>query len=350
MPSHLDDLAYAHGAPACHGSLRSVPDDFIVEELLGFEPSGEGEHVFLYIEKRNTNTQWLAQQLARFAEVKQVDVGYSGLKDRDALTRQWFSVKLAGKAEPDWLAFNNENITIIKQTRNNKKIRRGTHKANRFKLVIRDIDCDAEYLDARLMAIKQQGVPNYFMQQRFSRDDANLQKAQEMFAGRIIKNRNKRGLYLSAARSYLFNLILSKRVAQSSWNQPQQGDAMILAGTHSYFVIDELTDEITDRCHGMDIHPSGALWGAGPLATQTAIAELEQAVVNSHGKSLADGLQQAGLKQERRPLRLAATNLQWALAEPAILEISFELLTGSYATAVIRELVQTTSRHPGQPQ
>mgnify|MGYP001821258648 FL=1 len=337
----IDSLSYAFGGPPVSGVLRARPEDFFVDEVIGFDPEGEGEHVLLHIEKRNTNTQWLADQLAHFAGIPKRDVSYAGLKDRNAVTRQWFSLGLAGKPEPDWTSFDIGNVQILQHVRHRRKLRRGTLQGNRFQLVIRELQGDLETLQTRLQQVAQQGVPNYFGEQRFGHEGANLQQAMAMFQGKRIKNRHKRSLYLSAARSFLFNELLSQRVATGTWNRAIAGDVMLLAGTNSFFVPETIDAEIQQRLKSFDIHPSGCLWGEGQTPAQDEAAVLETKLAQDHSE-FCRGLEQAGLKQERRSLRLSIADLQWELdAAQQQLGLQFFLPAGSYATTVLRELIQS---------
>jgi len=337
----INSLSYAFGGPLVSGVMRSRPEDFFVDEVLGFEPEGDGEHVLLQIEKRNTNTRWLADQLARYAGIPKRDVSYAGLKDRNAVTRQWFSLGLAGAAEPDWEDMNIENVRVLQHVRHRRKLRRGTLQGNQFQLVVRELQGDLVALEARLQQVARQGVPNYFGEQRFGHDGANLQQAIAMFRGKRIKDRHKRSLYLSATRSCLFNELLSVRVAAGNWNQVIEGDVLLLAGTNSYFVPEHIDAEIQQRLDRFDIHPSGCLWGKGESPARDQAAILEDDLSQTHPEYCC-GLEQAGLKQERRSLRLQVTELEWELdVSQQQLELCFFLPAGSYATTVLRELVQT---------
>jgi tRNA pseudouridine13 synthase len=336
-----ESLSYAFGVPPVSGVIRTRPEDFFVDEVLGFEPELDGEHVLLHIEKRNTNTQWLADQLARYAGIPKRDVSYAGLKDRNAVTRQWFSLGLAGSPEPEWEDMNIENVRVLRHARHRRKLRRGTLQGNRFELVIRELQGDVAKLETRLQQVAQQGVPNYFGEQRFGHHGANLQQAIAMFQGKRIKDRHKRSLYLSAARSFLFNELLSQRVAAGNWNLAIAGDVMLLAGSNSYFVPDEHDEDIQQRLANFDIHPSGCLWGKGESAARGQAAILEDSLTQTHPE-YCRGLEQAGLKQERRSLRLRVAELEWDLdASQQQLVLRFFLPAGSYATTVLRELVQT---------
>lgn len=332
--------AHAHGGPVGTGRLRSRPEDFEVEEILGFKPDGEGQHVLLWVQKRDTNTDWLAGRLARFAGVKRRDVGYAGLKDRHAVTRQWFSVDLAGRDAPDWSMLDLEGVTVLRAERHGRKLRRGTLQGNRFRLVIREVAAKPSVLEERLATVQRLGVPNYFGAQRFGRNGANLQAAAAMFRGRKIRDRHARSLYLSAARSRVFNDILHVRVQRGDWNRPLAGDVMMLAGTRSHFLAGEADAELARRVREFDIHPTGPLWGRGELPTQAEARAMEAELPRRH-PVFCQGLEQAGLEQERRPLRLPVPDLGWTIDPDArTLTLTFTLPAGAYATTVLREIVE----------
>jgi tRNA pseudouridine13 synthase len=335
----VDQLAYVYGQPAATGLIRAVPEDFRVDEDLGFSPDGVGEHVFLQIQKKDLNTDWVAQRLAKLAGVKRVDVGFCGLKDRYAETTQWFSLYLPGKEEPDWSAIESANLKCVSHTRHSRKLRRGSHRANHFILLVRNVTGDLSELESRLSLISGQGVPNYFGAQRFGRQDANLHQALAMFNGSLkVKAKQKRSLYLSAARSYLFNQVLSQRVAMGNWNEALPGDVMMLNGTNSFFATGQVDEEIKKRLHQFDIHPSGPLWGQGELHTSVEARALEWSVLEEFADFRA-GLERAGLKQQRRALRLLVHDMQWEFLTGNMLQLQFRLESGAYATSVLRELV-----------
>lgn len=303
----------AFGGPAAEAQLRRSNSDFVVFEDLGFDLSGEGEHVYLHLQKSGDNTEWLARQIARLAGVETRDVGYCGLKDRHALTRQWFSVYWPKCAEPDWSELNSDTVQVIEISRHRQKLRRGQHRANQFVLWLRDVIGDRAQLEQRLQCIAEQGVPNYFGEQRFGIDAGNLHAAERMLvAGSKIKNRSKKAMVLSAARSWLFNQVLAARVEQGLWQQVLEGDVLI----------DEL--------------PTGPLWGRGRLATSGAAEKLESDVL-SHWQHWCEPLEFTGLKQDRRVLVSNVSQLQWQWQRED-LRLHFELPVGAYATAVIREL------------
>jgi tRNA pseudouridine13 synthase len=341
----LFDWAWALGKPACRGVIRSIPDDFVVDEVLGFAPDGEGNHAFLHIRKRNTNTEWLARQLAGMAGVPLSEVGYAGLKDRHAITTQYFTVNLSGKTEPDWRQLNSEDIEVLDVDRHRRKLRRGRLQENRFLITLRELEGECGDLDQRLQRIAEQGVPNYFGEQRFGHHGANLQKAQAMFRGEWREpERHKRGLYLSAARSWLFNRVLAERVEQSCWDRALPGESIITNGTTSAFSVRILSREIEQKVASGELHPSGPLWGRGrPTSLADALA-LEMDVLGGE-LLLREGLEKAGMEQERRPLRVKPGQLQWDYPQERMLQLQFTLPPGSYATSVLRELAIIRDAH-----
>jgi len=326
-------------ALSCSATIRSQREFFQVDEQLPFEPDGTGGHVWLKIQKRGINTDWLALELAKFAGVHQVAVGFAGLKDRHAVTRQWFSINLEGFAEPDWSAFETDDIQIIEQTRHGKKLKRGVLAGNRFILRLTELQGDKALWESSLNKIQQQGVPNYFAEQRFGHQAGNLYRVEHWFStGKAPRKRNQKSIYLSAARSWLFNLVVAERIKLGQWNHALVGDVMLLAGTKaSSFVVNELDNALQTRLTTMDIHPTGPLWGRGsPLVYGDSLA-VEQAVL-SDWQTWQQGLEKAGMSQERRALRLYPADFKWQFMADNQLELTFFLPAGSYATAVMREL------------
>lgn len=349
-PTHarieLPDWPRVLGGAPCRARIRASAEDFRVDEVLGFEADGEGEHLLVQVQKRNRNTDQVARELARHAGIPARDVSYCGLKDRLAVTTQWFSLWLPGKADPDWAAIENDDLHILTQSRHRRKLPRGALKANRFVIVLRDVEGDTVELERRLTIISRQGVPNYFGEQRFGREGDNLNKALAMFGGRKVKDRHLRGLYLSAARSCLFNQVLAARVAAGNWNQALPGEACMLSGSRSFFVAELIDTELESRLATNDISPSAPLWGRGKLPCVDQARELELTAL-AGDEAFRQGLEQAGMKQERRATRLVVGDLRWRwLGEgnngERDLELAFELTSGSYATVVLRELVRNT--------
>lgn len=331
----MDELPYAHGVPPLSGRLRTEHADFEVEEELGFEPSGQGEHAFLLVEKIGANTEWVARQLAAAVGVAPVAVGYAGLKDRHARTRQVFTVQLPGRADPEWSALAIPGVTVLSATRHDRKLKRGAHRGNRFRIRLRELRGDRAVAEVRLATIRARGVPNYFGEQRFGREHGNLALAQAMFAGRRLP-REQRGFALSAARSALFNAVLAARVANASWDRGLDGEVWMLAGSNAIFGPEPHSDELVDRAAAFDIDPTGPLWGAGELRSSGDARELELAAVEALAP-LARGLEREGLSQQRRALRLQAADLRQTWESDDRLVLDFRLPAGAFATTVLRE-------------
>ncbi len=343
--SSLPDWSRALGPALLQAAIRSQPSDFKVTEELAIDLSNDGEHDFLWIEKTSANTQWVADALARHANISSRDVGFAGLKDRHAITRQWFSVRRPGRDGTDWASFTADGVTILEQRQHQRKLKRGAHKGNSFEIVLRGegIESQQDAVNKRLARIQTDGVPNYFGEQRFGRGGGNLDLARQIFSGRRLP-RPKRSIALSSARSFLFNEILTRRVDQGSWNTVQLGELANLDGSASVFSVTELNDEIHQRCLTMDIHPSGTLWGDNaPLATG-AVAELERQVTEPYA-DLTAGLLSVRMDASSRALRLPVRDLRWEFTENA-LRLDFRLDRGGYATAVLREVAEISVARP----
>jgi len=368
VPTHTEHLAYAYGGPVATGKIKAIPEDFFVDELLGFEPSGEGEHVFLHIEKRALTTLAVRDKIAALASCKSMDVGYSGLKDKWAVTRQWFSVYLPGGDQLDWQSLaeqaSSDNssgayIKLLTVCRHSRKLRRGAHKANAFKLVVSSLSASSsvsasasaddlnEQLTLKIKALCEQGVPNYFGEQRFGK--SNLPKARALFSANKRMPREQRSLCLSAARSYLFNRVLAARISASNWSTYVDGDVLMLDGSRSRFVLDAESDSDADFSEKMaakieqrlaqgDIHISGPMCGRGCSGVTAAAEQLEDAAIADE-IALVEGLDRQGVDVARRPLRCFPKQFEWQLEDEKC-HLSFILPTGSYATVLIRELVE----------
>lgn len=332
----MSELPCACGEPPLTARLRVSPEDFQVEEILGYDPDGAGEHLLLWVEKRGANTDWVARELAKFAGVPQVAVGYAGMKDRHAVTRQTFSVQLAGRPDPDWSVFPHAEVKVLAATRHSRKLKRGALRGNRFVLVLREVHGEHAVADRVLQQIAARGVPNYYGEQRFGREGGNVAQARAMFGGRRVE-RDKRSMLLSAARSQIFNEVLAARVERGCWDTPLDGEVWSLAGSRSWFGPEPFNDVLAERLARGDIHPSGPLWGQGEPPTQADAGALERKIGAAHD-DLVNGLAAARMDQERRPLRLMPGNLRWHWLDDATLELSFELAAGAYATVVVREL------------
>ena len=322
-------------APAT-AQLKQSPQDFEVEEILGFEPDGSGEHQLLWIEKAGLNTVDAAKRLATFAGIREADISWAGLKDRQALTRQWFSLHLPGR-DCDWSDWRDAELRVLRVERHSRKLRRGSHRGNRFSLTLRNLHGDSAALTQRLQQIAEAGVPNYFGAQRFGRDGRNLVLAQRWVAQGMPRLKPaQRGLQLSVLRSYLFNELLAARVADGSWQRPLDGELFILDGSGSFFAAD-IDAQIEQRIADWDIHPSGALYGRAGKQRATAAAAALEAAVLAPAAAVCEALERAGLDAERRALRLRPGELSWQFCDDS-LRLAFTLPRGCFATSVVREL------------
>ncbi len=334
-PGALPDWACAHGAPLFAASIREAPSDFQVVENLGFELSGAGEHDFLWLEKTGANTEWVARQLARHAGVRSADVGYAGMKDRHAITRQWFSVP--NRSNPDWASFMADGITVLDVRRHHRKLRRGAHSDNTFRIALRTPRAAAKkaLAEERLRRMAARGVPNYFGPQRFGRQGSNLDLARRLFAGARLR-RDKRSIAISAARSFLFNEILALRVADGSWERILPGELVNLDGSGSVFRADTIDETIERRAAELDIHPTATLWGSRSEISEGAIDTLERDATEAHS-DLRTGLEHLAVKASSRSLRLRISDLSWHFEDDA-LWLEFRLPPGAFATSVLREI------------
>ena len=351
--------------------FRVRPEDFEVEESLGFEPDGEGEHLWLWIEKRGANTPWVAGALARWAGVPASAVSFAGMKDRHAVTRQWFNVHLPKRIAPEDDPVI-EGVRVLRRDWHGRKLKRGTHRGNRFGIVLRGVEGDLVEAERRLAEIATRGVPNAFGDQRFGRDGSNLEAARRWLADERPRRlpHDRRGLLLSTARSHLFNLVLEARVQRGDWHRGTAGDCFQLDGSGSWFGPEpDMTDALAERLARADIHPTGPLWGAGDPPTSHDARALEDAVAATE-PVLCGGLARFDLRQERRALRVLPRAFEWAWlpddaapldgpqtrqaigpesTESRALRLGFELPRGSFATAVIAAFCDATDASRAGP-
>lgn len=334
----------AYSKLTASGRYRVKDEDFQVTELTNRQLKQEGGHLYLLIEKQGTNTHWLARKLSNHAQCNLKDVGYAGLKDRHAVTRQWFSVPLKNGKAPDLShLFESDEFTLLAQGFYGAKLKRGALGGNRFRLVIRDIEGSEAELNQRLDLIKQRGVPNYFGPQRFGHDYENLKQAAQLFkSGKRPRNRQKASMYYSAARSYLFNEMLKQRIENQQWDIPVEGEVYGFAGSLRGFKRENTAEE-TQRWREQETHPTVAMWGKGEALSEGLLSELENNVAQAH-PLFAEGLFKQGMKQERRATRMLIPDLFWQWSEDEEqsgkrnLVLHFSLPSGYYATSLLREL------------
>lgn len=339
--STVNELPYAFGGPVCAAHFKHEPEDFRVSERLPFSADGEGPHWLLRVEKRDTNTLDMLDELARTLNVQRKAVGYSGLKDRFAITTQYVTVPAASVSAERALGAAGSDWRVGEATAHRRKLRVGSHRHNAFDITLRDIpqreDCRVA-LTARLEQLKRYGMPNYFGPQRFGRDGANVRKARQLFDGTRKLPRQQHRFAVSAARSSLFNRVLGARLQDQTWNTLLKGEAVALQGSGSWFAYERLTDSDVARVDAFDLHPSGPLWGAGtPAPTDDALHTELHALEGQ--AAFMQALEALGLKHERRALRQPLGELTWQFQNDT-LSLQFVLAKGSFATSAVRELVR----------
>ena len=329
------ELAYLKTAPKQTALLKAECADFVVKENLGYSMAGEGEFVAVRVRKTDANTLFVGEKLAQFAGISARNMSYAGLKDRRAVTEQWFSLQMPGKTTPDFGDFQLEGIEILEVTRHNRKIRTGSLDGNYFDILLRNA-IENDDLKVRLENLSKFGFPNYFTEQRFGRDGHNLTQALRWAKGEIqVKDRKKRSFYLSAARSEVFNLVVSERLKQGVANRVLPNDIVQLSGSHSWFVADEKED-----LNVLQLRlEQGDLQLTAPLIGETAqlACSLENDIVQQH-QDIVNLMKQERLKPARRPLLMKPKDFNWQFEETG-LRLKFYLPAGSYATALVRELV-----------
>ena len=337
----FDNLTWLHGKPAGSGLLKASPEDFVVTEDLGFAPDGEGEHILVRILKNGCNTRFVADALAKFLKIHAREVSFAGQKDKQAVAEQWLCARVPGKEMPDLSAFQLEGCQVLEYARHKRKLRLGALKGNSFTLVLREVSDRAD-VDARLHAISQHGVPNYFGAQRFGIGGSNLQGALRWAQSDTpVRDRNKRSFWLSAARSALFNQIVSERLKKPDFNQVVDGDALQLSGRGSWFVAtQEEREELQARVDAKALLITAALPGSGEWGTQRDALAFEQAAI-ADMPELQHLLVREKVEAARRAMLLFPQQLSWNWWDDVTVELRFWLPAGSFATSVVRETINT---------
>ncbi len=331
---------FAFGGPVCEAKFKQFPHDFVVIERLPFAADGEGPHWLVEIEKTDMNTLDLLDALSRHLKIPRRSVGYSGLKDRFAMTRQFVTVPANNLPEDTVRESADTHWKVIGVTAHRRKLRVGSHRQNAFEITLRDIPDDDKIrkdLELKLDQIDRTGAPNYFGPQRFGNDGANLRKATQFFDGTRKLPRQQHRFAVSAARSFVYNAVVARRVKDGTWNTLLDGEAVSLDGNSSWFDYAKLDDNFQTRLDEFDIHPSGPMWGTGKSPATGEARRVELDAIASL-ELYTKGLEQLGLKQERRALRQRVSDLTWNF-EDDTLTLGFALNKGCFATSVLRELV-----------
>jgi len=339
MSDILSSLAYLNGKPVAKGKLKAQPEHFQVNENLGFEFTGSGEHLMVRIRKTGENTSFVANELAKACGVKSKDVSWAGLKDRHAVTEQWLSVHLPKGEAPDFSAFLTQypSIEILATDRHNKKLRPGDLVGNDFSVTISEVT-NVEDVVARLESIVETGVPNYFGSQRFGNQGNNLVEARRWGRDNVrTRNQNKRSLYLSAARSWIFNTILSDRIEKGLFAQPVVGDLVQQDGERVAISNDNLTN-VSELVALGQAQITAAMAGDNALPTQEQALDLEQPHLDAEPDLMAL-IRGNRMRHERRDICLMPRDLAWEVKGDDVI-LKFSLDAGCFATAIVRELIE----------
>lgn len=339
MSDIMSNFSWLYGKPVATGKLKQLPEHFIVKEVLGFTFTGKGEHLMVKIRKTGENTKYVANELAKFCGVKSKDISWAGLKDRHAITEQWLSVHLPKSNHLKFALFevSHPGVEILEMTRHNKKLRPGDLLGNSFQLIATEVT-DMDDVLSRLEKVKVSGVPNYFGSQRFGHEGNNVTEARRWGRENVrTRDNTKRSFYLSAARSWIFNHIVSQRITEGYFTQPVDGD--ILLDQHGRTVNENVTsEENIQKIQKGEWSISAALAGDNQLPTSETALALEQPQLDAEPDLMAL-IRGNRMRHERRSVELHPENLSWS-TEGDTLTLNFSLSSGSFATVIVRELLQ----------
>lgn len=332
--------------PAVGGRIGSEPEHFVVEEVPLYEASGEGEHVYVYVEKRLLTTQDLIHSIARATGVRASDIGSAGMKDKHAVTRQWLSVPGGAPPVDGWQL--PAGVRVLEATRHKNKLRTGHLRENRFRITLVDAPDDAlELAEPIVQRLKREGLPNYFGPQRFGRMGRSFEQAlawvRQSSEGRRERRRGPQGrfddkLLPSVLQSDVFNRYLTARLARP---EPLlEGEVVRLEGSPKVFIVEDPVKELP-RLESGDIHPTGPMVGPRTVKATAVAGELEDAALGALGLSSSelDKLAEHA-PGTRRDLRISLAELSLDRAGPGELVVSFVLPAGGFATQLLRELTR----------
>jgi tRNA pseudouridine13 synthase len=319
--------------------LRARPEDFVVDEVPLFAPSGEGGHTFVRIEKRLRTTEEVARLLARAADVSPRDVGYAGRKDRVAVTRQWFSVP--GLLPETARALDIEGMRVLDAIPHGHKLRTGALRGNRFELRVTDVPgALLESAAGRLAGLVERGMPNRFGAQRFGRDGDNAERARKLLEpGARVRDRRQARFLLSALQAAVFNEVLARRSGHEG--ELLAGDVAVVCASGGLFVVEDLSVE-QPRADAFEISPTGPIFGTRVVQPEAAAAELESLALAEWGVPGPAELQPprgVRLRGARRPLRIRPAEARCERVGDAALALGFTLPAGCYATVLVEELL-----------
>ncbi|MBY5947471.1 tRNA pseudouridine(13) synthase TruD [Photobacterium rosenbergii] len=347
MSTVMDNFSWLYGKPSCQGRIKVEPEDFVVKENLGFEFAGVGEHFMVKIRKTGENTKYVVNELAKACGVKSRDVSWAGLKDRHAVTEQWLSVHLPGKPDPDLAQFVAEHpgVEVLETARHDKKLRPGDLSGNWFQLTLRELDQPEDVL-ARLAQVQQLGVPNYFGEQRFGHGGNNVTKARAWGNDEFrVRDKSKRSFYLSAARSWMFNLILSARIEQHTVHTVMDGDLLDVEGDDRDRLVEADIAQWQQAVDNGTASITAPMMGDNALPTSGQTEAFEMAIVEQE-PHLLKLVRDNRMRHERRPLLLKPQDMAWQQDGDTV-TVSFALPAGCFATAVVRELMVELQQQEG---
>ncbi|MEO0629530.1 MAG: tRNA pseudouridine(13) synthase TruD [Planctomycetota bacterium] len=331
------------------GRLRERPEDFIVEELPLYEPCGEGEHLYLFVEKREMDTPELVDLLAEHFGVRRSAVGVAGRKDRHAVSRQHASVHLPGKHEDDFGSIPDDRVAVLWTDRHTNKLRTGHLTGNRFNIRIRGVEMSGAVRAGQVLRdLANRGVPNLFGPQRFGAQRDNHREGRDLLLGRLRRRmpREKRRFLLNAMQSAMFNDVLFDRLSDDTWYTLREGDVALIHEGGAVFGVDETTDDLASRTAAFELSPSGPMWGTEMMRARGDTGEIELAALSRAGLSeddLAESKHAELVPGVRRPLRVPLTDpdVEGGIDEHGgYVRVAFDLPGGAYATAVLREIMK----------
>jgi len=316
--------------------LSSTPEDFVVDEIPLFAPSGEGGHTFVRIEKRGRTTEEVARLLARLADVPHAEIGYAGRKDKHAVTTQWFSAP--GLEPAAALALEAEGVRALEAVRHGQRLRTAQLRGNRFELVVRELSAEqVAGVAAAAERIRRVGLPNKFGSQRFGRDGDNAERARALLAGADPgRDRRAARFLLSALQAEVFNAFLATRALPL--DALEEGEVATIHASGGSFVVEDLARE-APRAATFEISASGPIFGTKLLAPRGAPAEREAAVLRAAGiPERVTPPRGIKLRGARRAVRVPVPDLEAAEIAADAVRLRFTLPSGSYATVLAATL------------
>lgn len=331
-------LGSGTGSATRFGRIKVQPSDFVVEELPAYLPSGEGEHLFLWIEKEDHDTAWVERALAKHLGISPDEIGHAGLKDRRAVTRQWLSVPARAAAALE--TFAEPGVHVLSAERHKNKLKTGHLRGNRFEIRVREVPDPASARE-RFERVLAKGLPNLFGAQRFGRANENAALGKKLLLDERLPRRPDRfhrKLYLSAYQSLLFNRLLEARIASGRFDRVLEGDVLRKSDSGGLFVC---TDPSVDqpRYERFEVSPTGPLYGPKMVPAEGEVGAAERAVLSEEGLTLEHFARGKGETQgTRRPFRVPVSN-GGAEVEGSDLLLRFELPEGSYATVLLEQVL-----------